>query len=453
MDQQVGQRDAIATAPIEAVGGPTGADAQSSRQAWLVVAFLTLLSIISLLDRNIISLFMDDIKSYLQISDFQASLVYGGVFAVTFSLMGLPLGWAVDRFSRRKVIFGGVSLWSLATVACGLAWNFPSILVARALVGAGEAALVPSTQSIISDSFPPERRTLPLSFYAMGQKAGAGIALVVGGALAAIFLPHVQYGLAGQALMGWQIILVLIGLPGLAIACLIFAFAEPRRRHGGAAGGNSSYRDYLRFMRANWRYFLGHHGGFIASQSMITAIMAWTPSYLLRAHGWSASHAGLWFGSVILVGPLLGLPVHGWLVDRLYQRGMRDAHLRYQLFIISLSGALLTAGYLVPNVIAGLALIGAGLTVLVGSPAATASSLQMTVAGAQRGKAAAMWLLIGGVATFAGPSGVALLQDRLFGDGAALGQSLAIYMVIAAAFALVLFEIARRWLAHMAIER
>ncbi|WP_272800712.1 MFS transporter [Sphingobium sp. AntQ-1] len=426
---------------------------QSPRQAWFMVGFLTLLSIVSLLDRNIISLFMDDIKSYLQISDFQASLIYGGVFAITFSLMGLPMGWAVDRFSRRKVMFAGVSLWSIATAACGLVWSFPTMLAARALVGAGEAALVPSTQSIISDSFPPDRRTLPLSFYAMGQSAGAGIALLVGGALAMFFIPDMNYIIAGHSMHGWQIILVIIGLPGLVIASLVFAFAEPKRRNVSVTERQPGYGEYLHFMRVNWRYFLGHHGGFIAAQSLITAIMGWTPTFLLRVHGWTVSEAGLWFGLAIMGGPLLGLPIHGWLVDKLYQRGIRDAHLRYQLMIIPLSAAPLVAAYLVPNAVAGLLLLGLGLMILVGSAAATAASLQLVVSGARRGKAAAMWLLVGGLATFLGPSAVALLQENLFGNELALGKSLATYMVLGAAMAVVLCQLARLGFREMAVER
>jgi MFS family permease len=415
-------------------------------QAWLMVIFITLLTILSLLDRNVIALFLDDIRADLQISELQASFIYGGAFAITFSLMGLPIGWAVDRLSRRKIMFAGVSFWSLSTIACGLASTFPSMLLARAGVGTGEAALVPSAHSIISDSFPPNYRTLPFAIYAMGQKGGAGVALLIGGGLAALFSPHMTYQLAPHfAFQGWQIILFAIGLPGLAIAFFIFAFAEPVRSDvRTAAAERPGYVGYLSFMRRHWRYFTGLHLGFVMFQSAYIGIMGATPSFFTRVHGWSPAEIGFWFGSAILVGPLASLPFHGWACDQLFRRGLRDVHLRYQLVMLPLGLVPLCIAYLVSSSIVCLLLLGVGMTLIAGSQAATTASLQLSVSGDLRGKAASVWILIGGLASFIGPSGVALITQKVFGNSAMIGDSLALFVCFALLLAALLFEFARR---------
>lgn len=426
----------------EAVHMAVHDEASSALQPWLLVLFITFLTILSLLDRNIISLFLDEIRNDLAISEVQASLIYGGAFAITFSLMGLPMGWAVDRISRRKVICAGVSVWSISTAACGLAPGFPSMLLARAGVGAGEAALVPSAHAIISDSFPPEKRTLPFAFYAMGQKAGAGIALLVGGFLAAIIVPHLSYELSfGVSLKGWQIILISLGLPGILIAFMIFAFPEPPRTRNPSE--STGYIPYLAYMRQNLAYFSGHHLGFIFAQSIYTGIMAWTPAYFTRVHGWSAADVGFWFGAVILVGPLVSLPAHGWICDRLLRRGVTSVHLNYQLVMLPLGVIPICGAYLISDPVGGLILLGIGMTLIAGSAAATSASLQLSIFGSMRGKAASVWMLTGALASFVGPSGIALVNEELLGSEQSIGQSMAIFITMAAVAAVLCFALAR----------
>jgi MFS family permease len=133
--------------PIEAYPAPV--------QGWSAAFVLSFLYILSLLDRNIMVLLSEPVARDLGLSDFQLSLLYGPGFALLFAIAGLPLGWAIDRYSRRVVIWSGVLFWSLATMACGLGRNFGELLTARAGVGVGEAALVPGSQSILADMFPP----------------------------------------------------------------------------------------------------------------------------------------------------------------------------------------------------------------------------------------------------------------------------------------------------------
>lgn len=67
-------------------------------------------------------------------------------------------GFAADRFSRKGVIIFGTGVWGIWTVACGLTQNFGQLLVIRAISGIGLGCLMPATFSLMSDTFPPQRR-------------------------------------------------------------------------------------------------------------------------------------------------------------------------------------------------------------------------------------------------------------------------------------------------------
>src|ERR1700753_272902 len=102
--------------------------------AWLVVIMLMLTTVISYTDRQVLSLLVDPIRSDLGVSDREMSYLLGGAFAIAYGIAGLPMGYLADRFSRRNMIIGGVIVWSLATISCGLARSYPGLFAARLLV-------------------------------------------------------------------------------------------------------------------------------------------------------------------------------------------------------------------------------------------------------------------------------------------------------------------------------
>src|SRR3546814_132895 len=143
---------------------------------WYATVVLALLYWFSVLDRFIIGLMVDPIKRDLGLTDLQFGILHGSAFAITFSVVGLLAGALADRYNRRWVIYAGVTIWSIATAACGFAYSFWHLLLARVGVGAGEATLNPCATSMITDLFPRERLTTALAVYAMGSTVGSGCA-------------------------------------------------------------------------------------------------------------------------------------------------------------------------------------------------------------------------------------------------------------------------------------
>jgi MFS family permease len=87
-------------------------------------------------------------------------------------------GFIADRYSRKKVIMFGTGLWGLWTLVCGLTNSYTQLLVVRGVAGIGLGCLMPATFSLISDTFPPERRGR-----ALGLLEGMGIFGIVVGTL------------------------------------------------------------------------------------------------------------------------------------------------------------------------------------------------------------------------------------------------------------------------------
>src|SRR5262245_45568753 len=124
------------------------------KYAWYGVLVLMVCYTLSFIDRQILGMLVDPIKRDFEISDTSVGLLQGLAFVAFYTIMGLPVGWLVDRYSRRTIIAVGVFFWSLMTALCAMAGNFWSLFTARTGVGVGEATLAPSAMSMTSDYFP-----------------------------------------------------------------------------------------------------------------------------------------------------------------------------------------------------------------------------------------------------------------------------------------------------------
>ncbi|MCZ4344158.1 MFS transporter [Sphingomonadaceae bacterium G21617-S1] len=396
-------------------------------RAWSSVGILMLFSLMSITDRKIISLLVEPIKHDLQLSDTQLGLLTGLAFSVTYSLIGLPMGWAVDRFSRRVIIFFGLMTWSLSAIYCGLVRTYTQLFIGRAGVGVGEAALSPVAVSLIGDLFPRDKISLPMGFYAASFHLGTGCALVAGGMVIGYFdaTEGVALPLAGHV-APWQAALIVTGAPGLLFSLLVFLLPEPRRRPAPTLGWRLQLADFVRPRRT---VIFCSFAGFALTSLATYAITAWTPAFLSRTFGWDSAEIGLIWGVTAGGAGIVGALAGGWSISRLYQAGVKEACLLFPGWAGMVAAPFLVLAYFLPEAWMVLTSLGAGLTILGTAAGASYATWQMISTPQFRGQLTAAFVLCTGLfGTGLGPLFVGLVTDHVVRDEANLGYSLAIVL-------------------------
>lgn len=197
--------------------GSNATPAAPGRAYRLYVLFLlTGVYTFNFVDRQIIGILSPAIKADLGLADWQLGILKGFAFAVLYTTLGIPIARLADRTSRVNIVAISLALWSSFTAISGAATNFIQLALARVGVGIGEAGGSPPSHSLISDYFPKENRAGALAVYAMGIPIGVSFAYLGGGWLTETF--------------SWRVALVVVGLPGVAMAILLkLTVREPER--------------------------------------------------------------------------------------------------------------------------------------------------------------------------------------------------------------------------------
>jgi MFS family permease len=402
--------------------------------AWFAVGVLVLAFIFSIADRIIIALLVEPIKVDLELSDSDMGLMMGPAFALFYALMGLPIGRAVDKHSRRAIVGAGIFMWSIMTVVCGLSRSFWELFMARVGVGVGEATLSPAAYSIIADSFPKDKLGKALGVYQSGAFFGVGFALIFGG-LAIQFAKtadDISLPLVG-AVAPWQMAFIAVGLPGVLVAALMFLVKEPIRQGiQSAVDDEISLGQAFGFAFSRWRVFIAHYSGFALLALPMTTLATWVPSYLIRVVGLSPPETGLKLGLIVLVFSPVGVIIGGVLADALFKKGITDAALRVAVgaavFMVPVSWMTTTVAdpFWVLVLLCPFA-FGASI-----SMGLAPTALQLVTPNRLRGQIGAAWMLFLNVITAAlGPWAVGVINDAWFGDPLAVGQSIAAVNVVA----------------------
>lgn len=276
------------------------------------LALLFLVGLLNYLDRYLIAILLPDMKAELELSDTQIGLITGLAFSIFYAAMGIPIARLADRFSRRAILSGALVAWSAMTAVCGLVQNFVQLLVARILVGIGEAGATPCSHSLISDYYPRGERATALAIHTMTTPAGLMVGFLIGGLVTEHF--------------GWRVALFAFGVPGILIALVVYVLLkEPRR---GEADGAVASVELPPFWPA-WKALLARKTFFhlcMAGGSfsfVFLAVIQWLPSFFDRSHELGTLQIGTWLAFVIGIPQTLGLLTGGYLADRLARIDLR----------------------------------------------------------------------------------------------------------------------------------
>ena len=286
------------------------ANQASPQSARLVLWILLIVYIFNFIDRQIVNILAEPIARDLGLSDTQIGLMTGLAFALFYTVLGIPIARYADRpsSSRPKVIAIALATWSAMTALCGMAQNFMQLLLARIGVGVGEAGCTPPAHSLISDIVPPERRSSALAFYSLGIPIGTLLGMVIGGFLA--------------EWVGWRRAFMIVGLPGVAMALVVwFALRDPRRQgerimlQGRPVAPAQPMAQALRTVMGSPAFLLLLVAGSSAS-FLSYGKTTWTTIFFQRTHEMSPGEVGFWFGVINGVAGILGTWLGGYLADR-----------------------------------------------------------------------------------------------------------------------------------------
>lgn len=264
------------------------------RRQWRVLAVLMLVNFVNYVDRQIVFSLFPALRH-----DFNLTFAQLGelatAFTVVLSLGSLPLAMLADRFSRRAVIGAGVLFWSAATFCSGLAGSFRSLLVARGLVGVGEAAYTPAGAAILSATFPKEVRSRVQGAFDVGMFLGGAVGIALGGVLA--------------KWLGWRPAFFLVGVPGLLLGLTAFHLPEPKHRV-------DEERVPIRHLLRIPAYVMVLVSGWFSAFAGY-AYVAWGPELVQDFKGFSPAESGVVLGVTIVVAGLGGIMTGAALSDRM----------------------------------------------------------------------------------------------------------------------------------------
>ena len=294
-----------------------------TRARWNILALLTLISVITYVDRVNISVTARQMMPAMGLTQLQMGYVFSA-FVLGYALFQIPGGWLGDRWGSRLILTGAVLWWSLFTACTALAGTLPtaqwlgilgSLILVRFLIGVGEAAALPNFNRSVANWFPLKERGL-----------GMGVSIGGIGIGSAITPPIVAWMMVNY---GWQSAFFAAALAGLAIAALWgwYATDRPEQHRGVNEGELAAIRGtaappaglpeavpWAAFLRTPtvWWIVLSYTGlGYVAY-----VYMSWFYLYLVGERGFDVLR-GAFFASGPFIAITVLCPLGGWVTDRL----------------------------------------------------------------------------------------------------------------------------------------
>ena len=310
----------------------------AKKHSYSAVAILTLAQIFAFIDRQIPSMLVEPIKQDFNLTDSQIALLGGAAFSIFYAIMALPIGYAVDRYQRTKVLGTGIFLWSLMTALAGLANSFGKLFGARIGVAVGEAVMAPTSVSLVSDSFPENKQGKPMGIITAGVYIGIGITLLGGGFLidyltriGGITLPLIGY------LKPWQATFMIVGIPGLVLAIAAFYLKEPQRLEEQIDAQLKDRKNVFLHLKEHRKTLIPMFGGLIFMALIFYSFSFWAPTMMIRTFDISLTEVGFILGMITIISSITGTIAAGSAVDYLRNKNYSDAPVRAAMIAVILA--------------------------------------------------------------------------------------------------------------------
>ncbi len=394
---------------------------------WVLFVF-TVASTLSIIDRQIINVMIGPIKRDLGgISDTQVSLIMGFAFAFFYTLMTFPAGRLSDRFHRIRIMSAGIAAWSFMTMLCGLAHQYWQLFLARMGVGVGEATLGPASNSALADYFSPAQLPIAIGVVAAAPFIGQGLANIAGGPLIDYLesTPNYVAPIIGEV-FSWQMVLIIVGAPGLLVALLMWGLTEPQRKNKQRTDGQAvPLTEVWTFILERRTFFFLVFLGYLCLATQGWSLFSWIVEFYVRNHGWTRTEIGLSYGSIAMIVGIAGSIAGGFLASLYIRKGRADGTLRVVWLSTLILLPLATGLTLTSDAHLGLGLLIPVTFCMSMPPGLIIATLQTISPNELRGQMVAFYLIAVNFLSYSfAPSLPAILSDFVFESELALGQSI-----------------------------
>ncbi len=275
------------------------------RMKWFALGLMTLINLLNYMERATFAALLPAMKAELHFTDSEFGIL-GSAFIWSFAALSLVFGFYGDRISRTRLVAAGAAVWSLMAMVTGRISGFTEQLATRVSVGAGESAYTVVAPSLIADYFSKKLRAKVFGLYSAAVPVGYALGYLLSGLL--------------EPQIGWRHVYIVVGVPGLFLAAVMFFLPEPAR------GGHEEkphqilpFQESLRELFANGA-FLCTILGYAVYTFVVGGMAFWMPTYLVRHFAVGLQEANTVFGGVTVVGGILGTLLGGLLADRLERR-------------------------------------------------------------------------------------------------------------------------------------
>ena len=333
------------------------------RYSYYALSVLTLVNFLNYIDRQVLPAVAPSMRAELGLSQAEIGFMEDALL-VSFTVLALVFGRLGDRYSRTKLMGAAAAIWSIATALTaitdhspwlprGLGFQIPvlhltvavsgialALCAVRAFVGIGESSYSTITPTLIADYFSPRRRATALGIFQAAIPMGFALGYVAGGVLAHFF--------------GWRAAFMIVGLPGLITAVIVWLLKEPERGKTETAeslaqvDASDATSNNESWLRTSWRIittrdWLLSTAGYTALTFVLGAFATWASSLLQEEKSMSEVGANLVLGVTTLAAGALGTFGGGWIADRII------AKKRNGYFMVCAAGSLLG---IIPSILA-----------------------------------------------------------------------------------------------------
>ena len=277
----------------------------SRSAAWFAFAMTIGLMVFDYVDRQVIVSMFPHLKADWGLSDKELGALVA-IVSFVVALGGIPVALAADRLSRVKSVAVMAAAWSLATISCMFTGNYSQLLLARGIVGVGEAGYGSVGAALIASHFPTRMRGSLLAAFFASASVGSLLGVMLGGVIASKW--------------GWQSAFGVVGFPGLLLAGLYLFVRDyktvkltPELEHATHSAGGVARRIVHVLTRSRTMMWICVAAP--AQLIVLSSIWVWLPSFLNRVHRIEPGAAGVKAGLIVLIGAV-GSLVSGAMVDR-----------------------------------------------------------------------------------------------------------------------------------------